>query len=761
MVRRILSSKWLQFAVLMVILFGFSYIATENTRVNQTLRNYAFDQFNRMDERPALDKVIIVDIDENSLKDIGQWPWPRDVIAEMVLNLKAMGAKAIAFDMVFAEPDRMSPSRFAKGLVDKGLIDADTQAKLAQLPDNDEILSQAFKEAGNVVTGFTYAREGEMRFPPAYTKKILMKRGNEEDIKENIEVYSDFATNFDTIIENIAGNGAFIANPDGDGVIRKMMTLFNFAEYYAYHIHPSLGLEAMRVAHDSRENIKIGDIKNSQSSPRKLFENTQEKNYTIRIGTSGWDIPIRSDGKLYLKFRDLKPETDYVSAVDIIKNTRRAELKVNNKIVLIGTSAEGLRDIRNTAIEPFVPGVEVHFNFIEQVMQGIYLFRDAHVSMVIEFFAVLAIGFVLILLSLVTGPIILTVLTSLSIGGIFGGTFYLYKHENLLFDPVNPSLAILGIFIVAALMNYLRSELSKREIRDAFGLYISPDFMEELTDNPDKLSLGGEMRDLTVMFTDIRNFTTISESMPPSELIVTMNDFLTPMSDVVMNTRGTIDKYMGDAMMAFWNAPLDDANHARNAVQAALNMKDALEPVNTELRARAARDGVEPLQLAAGIGINTGPCAVGNMGSKQRFAYSALGDAVNLASRLEGQTKSYGLDLLVGEETVNQVNDFAILEIDLIQVKGKTKPVRIYTVMGDAMMAQSDAFQTLLQHHTMFIKAYGNGDFNSAQKAIIKCQSCDLASPLKEYYTMMADRMNEHKNKTPSKWSGVYIATSK
>ena len=249
--------------------------------------------------------------------------------------------------------------------------------------------------------------------------------------------------------------------------------------------------------------------------------------------------------------------------------------------------------------------------------------------------------------------------------------------------------------------------------------------------------------------------------MPPSQLIVTMNDFLTPMSDVVMNMRGTIDKYMGDAMMAFWNAPLDDENHARNAVQAALNMKDALEPVNAELRARAARDGVEPLQLAAGIGINTGPCAVGNMGSKQRFAYSALGDAVNLASRLEGQTKSYGLDLLIGETTSKQINDFAVIEIDLIQVKGKTKPTRIYTVLGAADVAQSNEFQTLLQHHTTFMQAYFSGDFKLAQTAIVECKSCDMASALHGYYTMMADRMNAFNNKTPSTWNGVYIATSK
>jgi adenylate cyclase len=761
MIRRILSSKWLQFAVLFIVLCGVAFIATGNGRVNETLRNYAFDTFNRMDQRPALDKVIIVDIDENSLKDIGQWPWPRDVIAEMVLNLKAMGAKAIAFDMVFAEPDRMSPSRFAAGLVDKGLIDDETREKLSQLPDNDEILSQAFKQAGNVVTGFTYARKGEMRLPPAYTKQILMKRSDEIDIKSNVYDSTDFATNIDKVIENIAGNGSFIAAPDYDGRIRNNRVLVSWDAANGSALYPTLGLEALRVAHDRREHIKIGQVENIYKGLKSFLSSSQFKDYTVRVGTTGYDIPIRSDGKIYLKFRDLDRDRDYVSAIDIIQNKSGVSSKIQDKIVLIGTSAEGLRDIRNTAIQAFVPGVEVHFNFIEQVMQGIYLFRDSIVSGQIELYATLVFGLIIILLSLATGPIILTGVTSIMIGGLYGGTFYLYKHENLLFDPVNPSLAIAIIFIVAALMNYLRSELSKREIRDAFGLYISPDFMEELTDNPDKLSLGGEMRELTVMFTDIRNFTTISESMPPSELIVTMNDFLTPMSDVVMNRRGTIDKYMGDAMMAFWNAPLDDANHARNAVQAALDMKDALEPVNVELRARAKRDGVEPLQLAAGIGINTGPCAVGNMGSKQRFAYSALGDAVNLASRFEGQTKSYGLDLLIGTDTAKHVDDYAVVDIDLIQVKGKTEPVQIFTVLGDEAVAQSSEFKSFAGHHNEFIRLYRAGDFKAAHAMMQKCNDHDMAQPLHAYYEMMALRMNGYKNKTPSKWNGVYIAQSK
>jgi adenylate cyclase len=779
MFNHILTSKWLQFFLLLGCLFliirgvsgpreddvsKWNIIDKTLQRAVISLRNSAFDQFNRWDPREPTDDVIIVDIDENSLRDIGQWPWPRDVIAEMVLNLSNMGAKVIAFDMVFAEPDRMSPKRFAEGLVNKGLIDAETQAKLALLPDNDQVLSEAFRQAGNVVTGFTVARPEETRNYPVTAKNILVKRNDYIDFVKGLYSHTGLATNIDTIIPHIAGNGAFIAKPDHDGIIRKIdpIILFMPIDNDREFIYPSLALEALRVAHNRKDSIKIGQVKSETGNQIFDFFNAKkENNFIIRIGTSGIEIPIKSDGKVYLKFRHLDRKQDYVSAIDIIQNSEAVKEKIENKIILIGTSAEGLRDIRNTAIRPFVPGVEVHFNFIEQVLQKDFLFRDKDVSALLEFLIIFICGLFIILLSLYFGVTSLVTAIVIITSTIGFGCFYLYTHHNLLFDPVNASLSIFVIFVAATLLNYLRSEISKKEIRGAFGLYISPEFMEELTDNPDKLKLGGEMRDLTVMFTDIRNFTTVSESMTPEALINTMNDFLTPMSDVVMQTRGTIDKYMGDAMMAFWNAPLDDADHAKHAVDAALTMKVALEPVNEQLRIEAEEKGVEPLQLAAGIGINTGPCAVGNMGSKQRFAYSALGDAVNLASRLEGQTKSYGLDLLVGEETVNQIPDYAVMDIDLIQVKGKTKPVQIFTVMGNEDIADTDDYKNFIAIHNAFLKAYRDGDFEKSEQLLEDAQDHAIANNYNAYYAIMNARIKEYKKTPPQTWNGVFVATSK
>jgi len=307
----------------------------------------------------------------------------------------------------------------------------------------------------------------------------------------------------------------------------------------------------------------------------------------------------------------------------------------------------------------------------------------------------------------------------------------------------------------------LKIEFEKRQVRDAFGLYISPDFMRELTDNPDKLKLGGEIRNMTTMFTDIRSFTTISEGLTPEELIQLMNDFLTPMSDLVMQNRGTIDKYMGDAMMAFWNAPLDDANHARNACVTALGMQAALAPINETLVKKAAEANAKPIKLQAGIGINTGPSAVGNMGSKQRFAYSALGDPVNLASRLESQTKNYGVEILIGENTYREVQDFAILEMDLIQVKGKSIPARIFALFGDQAFAQSAEFQAQKNLHQALIDHYRKGDFKAAIKSAKACLTADALS-LAKVYDMYQQRCEDLiANPPEGEWAGVYVATSK
>lgn len=760
MLSKIISSRKIQFLVLFIFMIVLGGIVTSDNRAVSTIRNYAFDSFNRLDQRQASDRILIVDIDEQSLERIGQWPWPRDVIAKMVDNLDDMGASVVAFDMVFAEVDRVSPRRMVEDLKSLNLFSIDD---ISSLPDHDEILAKSFENSGKIVTGFTYAKPEETRRNPYISKKILIKKKNKESFLSSVNHYDGFATNLPILSSSSAGNGSFIASPDFDGVIRKMRPIVGFqqSENEQIKIYPTLGVEALRVANNPKENLKISQLKKDNNKYASLLRGwSGEADYQILIGSSGIKIPIDANGSSYIKFRKLDRKSNYVSAYKIIENYKN--LNIKDKIILIGTSAEGLRDIRNTAIEAFIPGVELHFNFIEQALQNIFPYRNHLISRGIEGGVFYILGLLIVIISIFSGVIFITGFTICSIAFLNFSAWNLYVDHNLLFDPLNASLALIVLFVTAVIMNYIRTESKAKEIRGAFGLYISPDFMEELTDNPDKLKLGGEVKELSVMFTDIRNFTTISESLTPEELINTMNDFLTPMSDVVMNTRGTIDKYMGDAMMAFWNAPLDDVDHARHAVEAALLMKSSLIPVNKVLAQKAKKDGTKPLKLAAGIGVNTGLCSVGNMGSKQRFAYSAMGDAVNLASRLEGQTKEYGLDLLIGEEVAKNVKDFAIIEIDKIQVKGKTIPVRIFTVIGGTEIGTKTSFRKYRIEHKKFIRDYRSMRFEEAalkaQKLMINKYGCEF----KFYYEMILNRIEDFQKDTPPQnWDGVYIATSK
>jgi adenylate cyclase len=357
-----------------------------------------------------------------------------------------------------------------------------------------------------------------------------------------------------------------------------------------------------------------------------------------------------------------------------------------------------------------------------------------------------------------TGTLALLGLMLIGAGSL--GALYAYRHFGLLLDPVYPSLSIIIIFILSSILTNLRSETERRAVRNAFSHYISPALMEELTGDPDKLKLGGEVREISVMFTDIRNFTTISESMDPAELIKMMNDFLTPMTSCVLNNRGTIDKYMGDAMMAFWNAPLDDPDHALHACTAALQMLSELKALNETLRRQAEENKKVFKELRAGIGIHTGRASVGNMGSKQRFAYSALGDTVNLASRIEGQTKGYGISVMISEEVRKQAPSFAAIEIDLLTVKGRKEPERVYALLGDADFAGSPAYQEISALHGRMLAAYRSQKWDEALARAEDCQT--LRPDLAGLYALYRQRIADFKTTPPAAgWQGVWVAKEK
>ena len=744
---KILTNRLFQIVLLLGLLCVSVVFSFSNTRWRDQIRNFTFDNYNIMAPRASSDNVVIVDIDEESLKEIGQMPWPRNVMADLVVKLKAMGAKVIVFDIVFAEPDRASPSFIAEMLKNTGDF-ALTGADFSNFPDNDEIFGEAIKKAGNVVTGFSFTNENTDKTP---MQKGIFRGRNLENFVQNL---AGATVNLKNINKDSAGNGSFFVSTDTDGIIRRvpMLVAHKRPNSSIASVYPSLSLETIRVYEGEKGGlVKLADERYAWFDPRRF--GVEE----IDIGRGKRVIPTNARGEFLVYFAKSNPEW-YVSSHKILDDMYPAD-KIKGKIVLIGTSAVGLKDIRSTPLDPFIPGVEVHLNIIDQILQGKYLSRPFYAEGA-EAVAIFLVGIFIIIFSSFIGAAAQAMAVVVIIAAaIFIGS-YAFNKYGLLIDITYPSFCVAAIFMLSTILTYLRTEKERQAVRQAFGLYISPDFMKELTKDPEKLRLGGENRELTVMFTDIRKFTTISEGMGPEELIQLMNDFLTPMSDLVMQNRGTIDKYIGDAMMAFWNAPLDDPDHARHACKAALGMQSALDPVNAVIKEKAKIKGTQPALLKIGIGINTGQCAVGNMGSRQRFAYSVLGDAVNLASRFEGQTKTYHVGIIIGESTREKVQDFASLELDIIQVKGKTKPVRIFTLVGDRDVAVNEKFIALKTKHAKMIDTYQAGHFEEALKFSRECEEMESFG-LQEFYKFHNGRLEELLKEAPESWSGIYFAKSK
>lgn len=767
MLRNLFVSRWLHICALTFLLMVLVYVKVnpDNYAVVHKLENLAFDNYNRAHPRPQLkdnpefqkEMVVMVDLDEKSLEKIGQWPWPRNLVGDLVLKLKEKGAKVIAFDIVFSEPDRTSPNNYLKYLDEQYKNEA-LESALSGIPSNDTIFAKKIKEAGNVITAFTIARDKTRT--DAFPERTFRGLIKPKDIQKNVFTKESLTINLPEIADASAGTGSFMMAPDVDGIVRKIPVIVAHKKENEdpKRFYPTLALEAMYHYMGVNNTAFFVDYYKRKGQKQRIWDPL----YRVVLNDYGdgkdYIVPIDEKGKLRIYWSKQRTD-DYIPAWQVLEDAVPEE-RLKDTIVFIGTSAEGLRDIRSTPIDIFTPGVETHVNLAEQILSETYLVRPK-VFELVEAAIIFIIGLGIIFLSPFVGATFLFVLIAGLICSAFAFSYHAFLNIGLLIDPVFPSISLGIIFMLSAMFSYIRSESERKQIREAFGLYISPEYMEELTSNPSKLSLGGQTKNLTVMFTDIRSFTTISESLTPEELIQLMNDFLTPMSDLVMVNRGTIDKYMGDAMMAFWNAPLDDPQHARNACRAALRMNEALVPINENLAQRAKDTGTEPLALKAGIGINTGSASVGNMGSKQRFAYSALGDTVNLASRLEGQTKDYGVETLVGEGTKIKADDFALLELDLIRVKGKQEPERIFALIGDEELAKTPEFIEWQDTHNAMLANYRKRDFDTAQQLIQKCLKLNNGQ-INAYYEMFDDRIEGLKAAgLPEDWDGVYVATSK
>ncbi len=701
----------------------------------QLLRDLAFDTYQRTKPRHqnADESVVrVIDIDDESLARLGQWPWPRTVIAQLIDRLTAANVGVIGFDVVFAEPDRLSPTRLVRSWP-KTPETEQLLARAAELPDNDKILAASIAKS-RVVTGFFMANEGGR----APTTKAGYGFSGADPRRAMFSAPTAIPT-LREIEAGALGNGALNWFPERDQVVRRMPAVVRVGD----QLYPALFAELLRVAQGAQA-YKLRSVQNGSAIE------------AIQIGRAA--VPTDADGRLVVYFAP-RSSIHTIPAWKIIAGDFNAE-DVEGRIAIVGTSAAGLLDIRATPLNPATPGVEVHAQAIEQVAAGTYLLRPDFSDSVEHLFVVV----------LCAGVILMVPRIGAAWAGVigFGGAvlavglaWMAFTRFGWLIDPVSPALAIALVFIVTTLVVYFRTERERRQVRSAFGRYLAPALVERLAADPSRLKLGGEMRPMTLMFSDIRGFTAIAEKFDAEGLTTFMNRYLTPMTDVILAHGGTVDKYMGDAIMAFWNAPLDEPNHAKNACSAALAMLERLGHLNAELAAEAKQAGRAHDPIAIGIGLNSAVCCVGNMGSQQRFDYSVLGDGVNLASRLEGQTKAYGLAAMIGEETRSLAPEYAALEVDLIRVKGKTAPARVFALLGDPARAKTDSFRALDALQAGFLVAYRAGEWDAAERALAQLRAAD-GGELAGLCAVYAERIAAFRlDPPPPGWDGVYVAETK
>lgn len=709
------------------------------------LRDFAFDTFQRLQPRtynPAA-PVRIVDIDEAALKAYGQWPWPRTIVARLVDKLTEKGAAVIAFDVVFAEPDRSSISRMVRDLV--AYADPETVQKLAAaVQDNDKVLADAMAQS-RVVLGFGFDVQGGSQPPRRYHGMAFAG----DDPSQFLPVQQGTVKAIPLLEAAAKGNGS--VNTDFDStVIRRVPLLYRVAGQEG--LFPALAIEALRVGQDASTYL----IKSSGASSELSFG---ESTGIVAIKTG--NIEARTDGRGRLLLYDSGHRAErYVSAHDVMTDKAPSE-KLDGNVIFIGTSAIGLKDVRSTPIDEAVPGVEVHAQLAEQMIEQKFLSRpDFADGAELLYLAAIGLLFVLLLPRLPAGRMAIVAALFIGIGLIV--PWIAFSRYDLLFDPIYPPITLAAIYVSGSALAFMRTERERSAIRGAFSLYLSPDQVERVARHPELLQLGGELRELTIMFTDVRGFTRISEQFDPHGLTRFMNRFLTPMTDLIRGRRGTIDKYMGDAIMAFWNAPLDVEGHAVLACDTALSMQARLSELNREWKAEAEAEGRGHIPVNIGVGLNTGQASVGNFGSTQRFTYSCLGDDVNLASRLEGQCKTYGVGIIIGDKTRLKAPGHATLELDLITVKGKTEPEHVHALVGDLAMAKTPAYQELARRQAAMLTHYRSGDFAAALEMIAGCQAAAAEVGWEQgYYEMMRERIGELIEDPPSDWTGVYVAKEK
>ena len=638
---KIFTSIWMVIIVA-VVLLG---VRVNNNDYVKTLRYKTWDFFQTIHPRQDVsDLITIVDIGEEDIKKYGQWPWPRHIMAMLHARIGDAGAVMINYNILFAEPDRMGSKQYLNSFP----MSNETRELLQKsLVDTDRVFAEVIKASGNTILMMSVKNEKDNILP---TVTQIIKKGNVVPWLWN---YAGIVPPLSVLTVGVAGTGVNVTAPEPDSIVRKMPILIAIGE----KIYPSMLIENVRAINKSKR-IKVI---------------AKEHGIDEVLVSKKAGIPVNHNAEMYINYADPK-KYNHISA-DHILSSNFDPNTLKGKIVIVGLDAAGLSVLKYT---PFglTTDQTITAQALDTIITGKYLLRIPQAD-TYEIIAMALLGLLMIVLIPRTSVLLSVPLLIFVLGGISYASFMAYANKGFLVDP---SFAVLYIFLIwshSTYNNFATQSRLRKQIKKQFEHYLDPGMVKKLQKDPSLLKLGGETREMTFLFSDIRGFTPISEKYKgnPEGLTKLINRFLTRMTDVIIANGGTIDKFMGDCIMAFWNAPIENKKHRELAVKSALEMNVALKELNMHLQA----EGLP--QINIGIGINTGEALVGNMGSEQRFDYSVIGDAVNLASRLESSSKTLGKTIVIGEDTRHTIETTYPFEyIDSITVKGKTEEIKVYTI---------------------------------------------------------------------------------
>ncbi len=706
------------------------YIAYD-ARLNLTLEN-------RVDPR-----IVILDIDEKSLAQEGRWPWPRERLAYMIdLLFDYYGIGLLAFDVVFSERDESSGLPLLQLLAEGPLANNEQFIEqffiMAPELDYDAVFARSL-QGRNVVLGY-FGTDDLIDGKPIRTGKLPEPALVLDERAQRIPFVSTagYGANLE-VLQNTVPAGGYFHNPlvDRDGKFRRFPLLMRDGD----KAYVSLATQIVRsvlgnppVKLEIAEGYAEGDVEYGLEA--------------IDIG--GIRVPVDYRGAVLVPYLGKQGSFKYVSLTEVL-NAQVDPKVLENAVVIIGTTAAGLLDLRSTPVQNVYPGVEIQANIASGILDQRIKHRPAYIQG-IEFVAILLVGLVFSLLVPTLAPVFAVLLTIVTFSGVLYGSFYTWNEFNLATEYAM-LLVMVGFLILSNLFfSFFLEQRDKRKLSGVFGHYVPPELVEEMSENPESFGLEGESREMSVLFSDVRGFTTISEGLEPTELTRVINEILTPMTGVIHANRGTIDKYMGDAIMAFWGAPVHDEEHAAHAVRAGLDILKVTEL----LREGFVSKGWPPIQV--GVGVNTGTMSVGNMGSEFRMAYTVMGDAVNLGSRLEGLTKQYGVNFIVSESTARAASNFTYRELDCVRVKGKDEPVIILEPLGITAELDEASMEELEIYHEAIVR-YREQDWLHAHNVFRKLRK---AHPDEMIYEIYIERIEHFRENPPDDdWDGVYTHTSK